>query len=161
MTVLIKSSKHAHVLFHVSLSMNLYISDEVNEYNWLFANNIVKLELSKLTYKILKGCVPDFFQNYIILESETMQTRNKTYCVPSLVCKTAVGKKSFRYRAQNNWLNIPPCFTSSIGNSTFYVFKKKAKNLLINNQYEERMRVIFEMIDNFEFESITSYNDVM
>lgn len=130
------------------------ISDDVNEFGWMVAKNIVSFELAKFTYKIINECAPTFFINYLNLEGLNFNTRNNTYCKPLSCPKTTIGKKSFRYRAMQAWLNLPEKVRSSAKHVSFDVFKLQTKRILIEKQLCERMIEIFDLIDDYEFENI-------
>jgi hypothetical protein len=104
-----------------------------------------------MCYKILNNIVPVYFKNYVSIESETIQTRNNLYKQPLLIPKSAIGKKSFRYRSQQNWLNLPENLQTTYTTSSLIVFQEACKTFLINKQRTVRMKELFDMIDEYEF----------
>lgn len=130
------------------------IIDDINNYGWLLAQNVVNFELMKISYKILNECGPTYFKNYLTLANDTKCTRNKTYSEPLLNIKNNIAKKSFRYRAlKKKILNVPELSLEYIRHVNFTVFKNFVKTFLIDKQRAERMSEIFELIDNYEFEN--------
>jgi hypothetical protein len=130
------------------------ISDEINEYGWLYAKNMVKFELCKMYYKIMNESCPDMFKNYFNGVKETICTRSSKYMKPGFNCNKAVGKKAFKYRAQLIWLNLPDNIRNEVTTTNFNVFKKTTKDEFLCEQYNDRMNVIIDMIDEYEFENM-------
>ncbi len=96
---------------------------------------------------------PDMFKNYFNEVKETICTRSSKYMKPGLNCNKAVGKKAFKYRAQLIWLNLPESIRNQV-TTNFNVFKKTTKEVFLYKQYDDRMNVIIDMIDEYEFENM-------
>ena len=73
--------------------------------------------------------------------------------------KSNKSKKSFKYRASKLWLNIPNEITYQAITTHQNVFKSKFYKNLLHCQQDERMKEIFNIIDEQELEeSLFVYN---
>lgn len=129
------------------------ISDYVNEMRWLYDKDLCKLEVCKLTYKMVNDIGPKFFSNYICQPENLINTRNRTYVQPQN-SSNSIAKKSFQYRASEILYNLPDFVTQSIKNVSFRAFSKNVKSLLLDNESAKRMFEIFELIDSLEFDNM-------
>lgn len=126
------------------------ISDILNvDLDWLNAKNLCLFEMAKLSYRMMNNTGPELFHNYLELQQTNERTtRNQSYI--SLNISHGWGAKSFKTRASNAWVKLPELIQINSNIFSLMTFKKLVKNHFINLQRTDRMREIFELIDDYE-----------
>lgn len=117
-------------------------SDICNDLEWLFCNNRTKYETAIFAFKAAFSPANSVFFNYVDFSHEnTRATRNQPYFEPLHRTHSNWGKKSFKYRAVENWLQLPrEVFTSTSGAFSLNIFKSNLKTHLLSQQRKKHER---------------------
>jgi hypothetical protein len=102
---------------------------------WLNCKYRIQFELLKFSFKIVYDICPDIFKNYLDLTPVPIRsTRSGTRVSNSITCNSTWGKRSFRYRASEVWINLPSYLKSV---SSYPLFKKLVYDYLHDLQLED------------------------
>jgi hypothetical protein len=82
--------------------------DMTSVLRWLNCKYRIQFEQLKFAHKIVNDNCPDIFKNYLDLTPVPVRSTRSGICVSnSISCNSSWGKKSFRYQASANWINLP------------------------------------------------------
>ena len=105
-----------------------HISPVLQDLHWLPVSYMLRYRDGVMTFKCLNGLAPSYLSNKFNTRSEIhdCNTRNRDMLdVP--LCRTAVGQRSFLFRAVSLWNDLP----NSIKNITdINIFKASFKRML-------------------------------
>lgn len=106
-----------------------HITPALQQLNWLPVRYMLRFRDAGMTFKCLKGLAPSYLTNRFTLRSQT-HNRNTRYKdeldVP--LYRTAVGQRSFLFRATKLWNELPDIVKDT---TSIKIFKSTVKNILV------------------------------
>ena len=121
-------------IFNIKRREHWNSAELLKKINWLSMKDRRVLNGLSLLFKTLNGKGPDYLRDMFTLISEVSERNTRTYqgniWIPNEHI-SAIHLKSFKFYIPNIWNNLPEDIKKSKSVNTF---KKKVKNLLLNNE---------------------------
>jgi len=112
-----------------------------NNLEWFFMKHKMMYENICFAFKLAYLSPTHNFRNYLNFSYvESQSTRSKSYKIPDIATNSSWGKKSFKYQAVYDWLQILEPITTN--NKSFNVFKKVLTSHLLSlqlNDYQDNL----------------------